>query len=392
MIDLLRDLAAAPRPTGSDAIAAARDRCARDLRAMGFELQERPFEFSEFPGRFATPLFGGAAALIVGVAGHWGAAGARAVPLMVTTLGALALGVAGRWLARRGVLAAPVMRRRGINLQATRPGDAPRAWLCAHLDTKSQPVPTLVRTVGILLTGLGFSITLALSAIAAAGWRPHELFWTSAAVVTLIGAVPVVLSVVGSRSPGALDNASGVVTVLAAARELSKQPGVGVLLTDAEELGLAGARAWAETRRPGKTDEASEPGEASENRLAVVLNCDGVDDAGEILVMFSGRRPSAVLDAAARASAATGVPHRVRRLALGILTDSVAFQDAGIPSVTFSRVSLWSLGRVHSRRDDLAHLSGAGIADTATLMAATARALSEAQLIPMSAFNSGVTG
>jgi hypothetical protein len=36
---------------------------------MGYEVREIGFEFSGFPGRLATPLFGGVAAAIVGLAG-----------------------------------------------------------------------------------------------------------------------------------------------------------------------------------------------------------------------------------------------------------------------------------------------------------------------------------
>ncbi len=273
-------------------------------------------------------------------------------------VGALTLYAAGQWLSKRGVLGAPVLRRRGVNLEATRPGSAPRMWLCAHLDTKSQPIPTLVRIAGVVVEGLGFALTLALAIAAALGVAAHAALWVFAAAVTLVGAVPVVLSMVGSRSAGALDNASGVVTVLLAARRLGDQPGVGVLITDAEELGLAGARAWCRS-----------------HEKKVVLNCDGVDDDGAIQVMFTGRRPAALLGAVARASAGSGIPHQARRLALGVLTDSVAFADAGWSAVTFSRGSLRSFGRVHSSRDDLSRLRGDGLEPTATLLAGSARVL-----------------
>jgi Zn-dependent M28 family amino/carboxypeptidase len=149
-----------------------------------------------------------------------------------------------------------------------------------------------------------------------------------------------------------------VLTVLTAARQMQNDANVGVLITDAEELGLAGARAWARGRRG-----------------ATVLNCDGIDDAGSLLVMFAGPRPDRVLDAVARASRVSGIAYLPRRMALGILTDSVAFTDEGIASVTFSRGTFRSLARVHSRRDDLAHLRGDGIGDTAALMTATAHEL-----------------
>jgi Zn-dependent M28 family amino/carboxypeptidase len=184
------------------------------------------------------------------------------------------------------------------------------------------------------------------------------VLWAYAALVALAGAFPVVLSMTGNRSAGALDNASGVAAVIAAARDLGDVPDVGVLITDAEELGLAGAQAWAESRPRG-----------------VVLNCDGVDDGGINVVMYTRPRPDGVLRATARASRVTGVAHESMRLIPGILADSVAFSAAGMPAVTFSRGTWWSLARVHSKRDDLAHLRGDGIDVTARLMAATAREL-----------------
>jgi hypothetical protein len=110
-----------------------------------------------------------------------------------------------------------------------------------------------------------------------------------------------------------------------------------------------------------------------------MLNVDGVDDIGGIQVMFTGRRPAQLLAAVDRATRVTDIRHQAGRLIPGILTDSVAFSDAGFPTVTFARGSLRSLLRVHTRRDDLAHLRGTGIAETATLMAATVREIGEAR-------------
>lgn len=321
---------------------------------------EQPFTFSGFPGRYATPLMGAAVALVVGAAGQAGVSGARVLPVAVVGVGGLLLVTTGMWMATRGILDMPLLRESGVNLQATRGGATPGIWLSAHLDSKSQPVPTLARSAGIVVEAFGFAMTLVLAVAAAAGAVAHAFFWQFAAAMTLVGAVPVVLSMVGSRSPGALDNASGVVTVLEAARALAARDDVGILLTDAEELGLAGARAWSRSRPPG-----------------IVLNCDGVDDGGEIQVMFTGKHPVVLLDAAARASAATGVRHDAGRLVPGLLTDSVAFAAAGLRSVTFSRGTFWSLARVHSTRDDLGRLDGTGIAPTAALIAATAQDLGD---------------
>lgn len=359
MIDataLLQAIGAQPRPVGSEALERARERCASDLRALGFDVHERPFVFSAFPGRFATPLIGGAAAALVGVAGRAALAGSRLAPLLWLGVGLSVLLAAAWWLARRGVLAAPLLREPGVNLEASRRDAIPLVWLCAHLDSKSQPVPSLVRSAGIVVEGAGVLLALLLAAASALHVAVHPIHWVAAGLLTLVGALPVVLSTVGARSPGALDNASGVATVLAAAHQLGDVPGVGVLVTDAEELGLAGARAWA----PGHEGE-------------IVLNCDGIDDAGRIAVMWVGKRPAELLSAVDLASRSTGVACEAMRLIPGLLTDSVAFTGAGLHSVTFSRGSAASLLRVHGPADDLARLRGTGIAETATLLAATAR-------------------
>ena len=362
-LELLQDIATTPRPSGSVALSMALQRVELELSGLGFETKERAFEFSAFPGRFATPLFGGAVLFATGLAGHLGGAlGMRWAPLVVCVAAIAVLLPAWRWLVTRAVLDMPLMRQRGINLIATRLGALPRVWLCAHLDTKSQPVPTLLRMLGSALLGIGFVATLVLSALAAAGFTVPYVVWAAFALVTLMGALPVVVSVVGNRSPGALDNASGVAAVIAAARAVPNDSDIGVLITDAEELGLAGAHAWARARAGGIG--------------GIILNCDGVDDGGDNVVMYTGQRPDAIVAAVMNASSQTQKPVQVRRMAFGLLTDSVAFTEAGLDSVTFSRGGYGSLARVHSRRDNLEHLRGTGIAEVASLMAATARNLS----------------
>jgi hypothetical protein len=253
------------------------------------------------------------------------------------------------------VLTLPMARAVGVNVVATRPGRAPRVWLVAHLDSKSQPVPSLLRVIGVMM----LVSALILAAVAAAlqlASLPSRMVWWVAALDALLGAAPVVASVVGARSPGALDNASGVAAVLEAAQMLEPQAAVGVLLSSAEELGLAGARAWAATRPPG-----------------VAINCDGVDDEGALTIMHGRNPPGDVMDAVRRAAARDV---HVRRMPLGLLTDSVALSDRGWRAITVSRGSFASLRRVHTPHDSLETLRGTGIHETATVLARAAEALS----------------
>jgi hypothetical protein len=232
--------------------------------------------------------------------------------------------------------------------------DTPRVWLVAHLDSKSQPVPSLVRVGGVVLLLLACVLALAAAGLQLAS-LPHRMAWWAAVGMAALGMLPVMASVVGARSDGAVDNASGVAAVLAAAVAVRPETMFGVLLPSAEELGLAGARAWARGVRKG-----------------TALNCDGVDDAGDLTIMYSGAAPTPLIQTLQ--AVAPRAP-RVRRMPLGLLTDSVALADNGWTTVTVSRGSLATLRRVHTRADTVANLRGDGIDEVALLLARAVEAL-----------------
>ena len=352
----LAALARDPRPAGSSAEEVARRYAEQVLADAGFSIAREPFSYSTFPGRYGTPIGGAIAATTVvaaaasGIAQDGGYAPLAALVVGLLVLAAFAWGMLGD-----AVLTLPMARAAGVNVVATRGGRAPRVWLVAHLDSKSQPVPSLLRVIGVVMLVSALFLAIVAAALQLAS-LPSRMVWWVAALDALVGAAPVVASVVGARSPGALDNASGAAAVLAAAEMLEPQAAVGVLLSSAEELGLAGARAWATTRAPG-----------------VALNCDGVDDEGELTIMHGFNAPTDVMDAV-RSAAARDV--QVRRMPLGLLTDSVALADRGWRAITVSRGSFASLRRVHTPHDSLAMLRGTGIHDTATVLARAAEALS----------------
>jgi hypothetical protein len=352
-------LAAEPRPAGGEAEARARARCAEVLRGLGFDVAERPFEYSALPGRWSTSAAGVVSIAALGAVsvlasrGASGAAAGLAVGVLVAGAAAAA------WVARRGVLRTPVLRRRAVNLEARR--GEPRVWLVAHLDTKSQPVPMLARAAGIVLSAFAWAAALALLAAGAFGAVVADGWWGWLAAGGLVAGAPVALSMVGARSPGALDDASGVAAVLEAAARVPAARPLGVLLTSAEELGLAGARAWVQDR----------PGTAG---ARIALNCDGVDDEGTVVAMWSGRAPVALLASVVEAGAAAKVEVRPRRLIPGILVDAVAFADAGWQAVTLSRGSLRTLARIHRPGDAAPPLRGAGVSVVARVLAACAQA------------------
>ena len=352
----LEAIAREPRPAGGPAEARAREYCARALRDAGFEVGEEPFTYSAFPGRWATPLFGLFSLVVLLAAIAFAQGGDPWRGLAVLALGALAMAFGGVWLARHGVSRLPLMRRSGVNLVARRGGSEPRVWLMAHLDSKSQPVPMLLRAGGITVTALVWLATLSLlsaqgTGLTGRGW----VAWLAGAGI--VSAVPIAASLVGARSPGAVDDASGVVTVLLAAQADPALP-LGVVLTSAEELGLAGARGW-----------------AMAHQAATAINCDGVDDAGALAAMYSGPAPRRLLEGFARAAERAGVAARSHRVLPGVLVDAVALADAGWEVITISRGTVSTLRRIHTAADSLETMTGSGIPDAAHVMTTLAREL-----------------
>ena len=361
----LAAIARGPRPAGSGADDAARRYAGDVLQGAGFAVTEQRFTYSALPGRWGTPCFGAAGMAAVLAAALSARSGSPLGALAIVAAAALGLALAGRWLARSGVLALPALRMEGVNLVATCGDGRPHVWLVAHTDSKSQPVPQAVRAAGIVLLAMALVGAGALAALEVAGWLGwNAAAWATAASIAVIGGLPVVASVVGSRSDGALDNASGLAAVLLAAELLaagrsSAIASIGVLVTAAEELGLAGARAWAREPRVGH----------------IALNCDGVDDVGALVGMYSNHSAGVVLEAFAAAAATSGVAYRSMRLVPGILVDAVALADAGWAAATLSRGTVRTLARVHTRHDTLEHLRGTGIPEAARVLADAAELL-----------------
>jgi Peptidase family M28 len=349
----LARLGAMSRPTGSAAASEARSYCAQVLRDLSFTVVERPFEYSKFPGAYATPL-AGVLVPIFGLGLLFVPEAPRAFGISLL-IAAMLAGLAFRFVGGRGVLDLRVTRHRGVNLEAVRGNEPPTVWLVAHVDSKWQPVSMIVRVLGVIGSAIGL---IALSLLAVVPSVAPRAVAIAALVVCCVGAIPLMLSYVGSRNHGTLDNASGVAAVLEAAQMLEPGGRVGVLITDAEELALAGARAWARAKQPG-----------------IALNCDSLDDSGPLTVMHGSPAPRSILSALDRTARANGERLRVLRLIPGILTDHVALADAGWQTLTLSRGTARTLQRIHTTRDTLATMRGSGIAGAARVLAQTATEL-----------------
>ena len=233
----------------------------------------------------------------------------------------------------------------GVNLIARPVGPSAHQpiWLVAHYDSKGQPISMAVRLLGfgallIGLTGLLFAPPLpfvpALAAIALGG-----------------GAAIALLNRVTDNSPGAVDNATALVTVFMTLDQLPRDIPVGVVFPDAEEFGLVGARALVSDHAAWFTD-------------AAVVNLDGLDDTGRATAFM--HRPgtiSAAIVAALRARAWRWLP---------VVVDGIALARVSRECVTIMKGN-WRTMRVIHRPEDTAtrvRLDGA-----ATVAAGLARVL-----------------
>ncbi len=221
----------------------------------------------------------------------------------------------------------------GVNLIAVRPHTRVTTWLAAHYDSKGQPMSMAMRL--LLAAGVALAVLAAPFGI----WLP-----AAAGVVLFLS-----LNRITDRSPGALDNASGVLTVLAVLDGLPPSAAVGALLLDAEELGLVGARALARERA---------------NLLdgTAVINFDGVDDRGGVTALM--HRSGPVAQGVARALGA-GVWR-----SLPVVVDGMALAPATRECVTIMKGNWETMRVVHTTRDAPGRLTLQGVEEVAGAVAA----------------------
>jgi len=356
--DLVKQLSRTTRFAGSSEEAEARVLCRRELEQSGFVCTESEFEYSQAPGKWGVPLASAVQAatilIVARIALHRG-------PLVALIVGALLYVVllfVAADVKRRWILALPFQRARATNLEASRGN--PTIWLMAHLDSKSQTVPMLIRIASTIALSVVIVATTIVLLVSLRDTLDLRLLWMPLQIAAVIAALPSVLCLVRNESPGAVDNASGVAAVLLAAESTASHGDLGVVITSGEELGLAGARAWGARAASG----------------IVVINCDTVDDAGGWRLMYAGARSRRISAAASATSASLRIKILISRFIPGILADSMALSDRGIEAVTLSRGTLRTLARIHTRRDNSNAFTSEGVERASALLAALTTELS----------------
>jgi hypothetical protein len=164
----------------------------------------------------------------------------------------------------------------------------------------------------------------------------------------LLGGLVLLQNRATNDSPGAVDNASALVTVLAVLDQLPPEAPMGVLFLDAEEYGLLGAHALARERR---------------NLIegTIVVNLDGIDDRGPTRCFVHRQGPHV-------AAIATALEARVDRV-LPAFVDGLALGPLARECVTIMRGDWRTAAMVHTRADRAERLTLSGSEAIATGLA-----------------------
>ncbi len=139
-------------------------------------------------------------------------------------------------------------------------------------------------------------------------------------------------------SPGAADDAMGVASTLEIARAIPRATqarDLVILLTDAEELGLVGARAFFGRGAKGQALGTADPLAA---RIGVVIDMESRGGGGRAMMFETGRDNGAMVDLFARVvhdPAATSLAVKIYEL-LPNSTDFTPVKQSGIPGFNFA--------------------------------------------------------
>jgi Peptidase family M28 len=358
-----------PRLTGSKEAEIITEEIRSRFESLGYGVRDQRFVISTWPGRFSVSLAGLfylAGAIGGGMLTAWGHPGIAVVVQLTVLLviGAIAV------LSRPAMSIVRFGRVEAANLVAAVEGKRPRYYLMAHRDSKSQPIPLAFRGPAIVLGIVAWValFVLELLALLDATFINRGAI-TILSILAATAGLILVFSWVNNNSPGALDNASGVATLLGVAEREVEAGDVAFIITDAEELGLAGANAVASTLPPSFG----------------VINIDGIDDYGSFHIVerfgWPRKRGAAPHLAAALLGAAAALNHNATRrsVPIGLLLDHIPIVRAGTPAVTLMRGDLKSLSRVHRPADNLEKLKGTGVEDAVSLVSAALQLLREQQ-------------
>ena len=352
---------ARPRLVGTAEHDKVADELVARLAQWGYRVEREPFEFSTaLNALLALVLLVNSVCLMAMVVLRQTLPYAPQLGALIIVAGFALAGVMGRSISIDAVAPPKAVWRERLayrlgkryaasNLVARLPQDnSPRhtLYLIAHYDSKSQRWPLVLRIAlyTLLIPGT-------LLAISAALLNQASALSDGLAFGAAVASFMLLMLGTGNTSPGAIDNASGVGTVLQLAEILAARSDwrerlrVIILLPSAEEVGLMGTTAYVK-RHAARLQQEN----------ALVLNFDGVGIEGEL--QWVGATSSELTQLIQSAAREENIPIRRFRL-IGALFDHIPFAQRGLDAVSLIAVGRASRS-IHTSRDaiDQLHVRG----------------------------------
>jgi len=388
-----------PRLVGSRGEVEARARVRQSLTDCGLEPEEDHFRFYPVLSFGILLHLVGLSALLLAfqrlllsLAPRWGAAAGLAIPLVAQRLWRSYRRAAAEKLSDRrdahpwhaAFLPWAGYQFRSANLLADLPCRGPianRLVLSAHTDSKSQNISILTRIIASVIFAVGvYLLPLAMApGLLTPAWITGSLspvWWTVWGLSTAAALILLRLKIT-DESPGATDNAAACGVLLETARALRADPPQGVavriLLTGAEEMGLAGAYRYVRTLP-----------DDSPWRQAVHLNLEGTGKGKKIWLATGsgpdrpdGLREDRALEVAEAACRAAGAKTGRLGRFVGGEADHIPWREAGLAAVTLMPVSRHA-ALVHTAKDAPELLRESDMAITGRILGHAVRLLETA--------------
>ena len=246
----IAELSSMRRLAGTPGETAAQDYFREVFREIGIEERDEEFSYSDAALKLALP----AMCLLIGAIGVMGSLAFLWRTSLVIIPGAamlVALFFGFKWSSmfeRFGLRGS----RKSLNLvgEIGAAAASGRVLLSAHYDSKSQLMPVLVRAsffiIGYglaVLFGIAFIVLGVVFAAGQASLGGKAFFLVS--LLSPLMMLGLLFNFTGNRSPGALDDASGIAVILEVARVLAADPmnnlDVTIAAFGCEEIGLCGS-------------------------------------------------------------------------------------------------------------------------------------------------------
>lgn len=236
--------------------------------------------------------------------------------------------------------------------------ERPVLYLMAHYDSKSQYMPLALR-ISLFAVAIAGSLLFAGTFFLAWLWPVVERGVWVIGGLTVLASLPLLGLSEENGSPGAIDDAAGVGTVLHLAEVLAQDSRIAArldvrpVITSAEEWGLMGSEAFVRVH-------AHRLGELSRGPGVGILNFDGVGVDGGVHIVEGGPsrpggRPMGLGDIVREAGAEVGV--RIGRFpAIGALFDHFPLAERGFDAITLIGIGRASAA-VHTPSDTPERLS-----------------------------------